>query len=172
MNRSDSLPDQEPNIPSVATVLRDAIKSRALVYLGAYRAIKAAHGAVEATRIMRAASRFQGAEIGKSLARFAPRDFQGMAACWAMPPEEVETFKPDIRQLDDRGLEVQMMGCPLRETWEEMGCDDAEILELLHCASAFDEALLETAGFDFELTLWSPGQKGCCLTRIFERRVT
>jgi hypothetical protein len=40
---------------------------------------------------------------------------------------------------------------------------------LLFCASALDEAALEAAGFDFEIELWSPGQEGCCLTRITEK---
>jgi len=58
---------------------------------------------------------------------------------------------------------------PIKDAWVEAGCSQEEIVTLLYCASALDEATLEAAGFDFEIELWSPGQEGCCLTRITEK---
>ena len=78
-------------------------------------------------------------------------------------------FCPDIRRLDSTGLEVKMMARPIRGASVEAGCSQEEIVALLYCASALDEATLEAAGFAFEIELWSPGQKGCCLTRITEK---
>lgn len=61
------------------------------------------------------------------------------------------------------------MACPIRDAWVEAGCSDEEIGTLLHCASAYHCAALETAGFDFSIELWAPGKDGCYLTRITEK---
>lgn len=74
-----------------------------------------------------------------------------------------------LQQSHSTCLEVKMMACPIKDAWVEAGCSQEEIVTLLYCASALDEATLEAAGFDFEIELWSPGQEGCCLTRITEK---
>ena len=150
-------------------LLHNAIKDRARIYLETFREISKRHGEAEAISIMHSASHAHGTLVGQQMAHLAPRDFCGMAECWAKAPDDGETFKPDIRQLDETGLEVKMMACPLKEAWIEAGCSDEEVCTLLHCASAYDEAALTAAGFAFELELWAPGKKGCCLTRIFEK---
>jgi len=86
-----------------------------------------------------------------------------------LAPDDGATFQPDIRKLDDDGIEVKMMSCPIKDAWKEAGCTDSEICTLLYCASAYDRAALETAGFECDLELWSPGKDGCCLTKITER---
>jgi len=92
-----------------------------------------------------------------------------MAEGFAKAPDDGATFSPDIRELSDTCLEVKMMSCPIKDAWQEAGCSDEEIGTLLHCASALDEATLEAAGFAFEIELWKPGTKGCCLTKITEK---
>jgi len=147
----------------------DAIKERGRMYLVVFRELSRRYGETEAISVMRSASYEFGLEIGNRLACFAPRDFAGMAEGYARAPDNGATFSPDIRQLDDTCLEVQMMTCPIKDAWVEAGCSDEEICTLLHCASALDEATLEAAGFDYEIKLWSPGEDGCCLTRITEK---
>lgn len=150
-------------------LLYDAIKERGAIYLEVFRELSKRHGEAEAISIMRAASYQRGTAVGKTLAHLGPRDFRGMAECWARAPDGGVTFSPEIRQLNDTCLEVKMMTCPLKDAWLEAGCSDGEVCTLLHCASAYDEAVLETAGFKYELELWSPGQEGCCLTKIMEK---
>lgn len=148
--------------------LYDAIKDRGMAYLMVFRELKARYGEDEAKDVMRSASRAHGLHIGKSLACCAPRDFECMAKRFAKSPDDGSVFCPDIRRLDSTGLEVKMMACPVKDAWVEAGCSEAEIVTLLRCASALDEATLEAAGFAYEIELWSPGQEGCCLTRITE----
>lgn len=149
--------------------LYDAIKDRGTAYLMVFRELKARYGEEEAKDVMRSASRAHGLHIGGSLAACAPRDFEGMARGFAKSPDNGSVFCPDIRRLDSKGLEVKMMACPIKDAWVEAGCSDDEIVALLGCASALDEATLEAAGFAYEIELWSPGQEGCCLTRITEK---
>ncbi|MFI0848271.1 L-2-amino-thiazoline-4-carboxylic acid hydrolase [Mesorhizobium sp. IMUNJ 23232] len=150
-------------------LLYDAIKDRGTAYLMVFRELKVRYGEDEARDVMRSASRAHGLHIGKSLTGCAPRDFECMAKGFAKSPDDGSVFSPDIRRLDSTCLEVKMMACPIKDAWVEAGCSEEEIVTLLYCASALDEATLEAAGFDFEIELWSPGQEGCCLTRITEK---
>jgi hypothetical protein len=156
--------DQDHN-----TKLYNAIKDRGTAYLMVFRELERRYGQDEAISVMRSASRAHGETIGASLACFAPSDFRGMAHSFAMSPDEV-TFAPDIRRLDDTGLEVKMMACPIKDAWVDAGCTDDEICTLLYCASALDEATIEAAGFDYAIELWAPGKDGCCLTKITEKQ--
>lgn len=147
--------------------LYNAIKDRGTAYLMVFRELEGRYGADEAISVMRSASRAHGLFLGQSLRCFAPRDFAGMARGFFLVPDEV-IFAPDIKQLDETGLEVHMMSCPIKDAWADAGCSDEEICALLYCASALDEATLESAGFEYELKLWEPGKSGCCHTRITE----
>lgn len=158
----------QPN-PNANPQLYDAIKDRGRLYLAVFRELSKRYGETEAVSVMRDISYAYGKPIGEALACFAPRDFAGMAEGFARSPDDGATFLPDIRQLDDACLEVQMMTCPIKDAWVDAGCSDEEICTLLHCASAQDEATLAAAGFDYEIELWSPGKQGCCLTRITEK---
>lgn len=154
------------------SLLSDAIKERGRIYLEVFRELSKRYGEAEAVSVLRGASRARGVAVGETLAHLGPRDFAGMADCYAMSPDDGATYATEIRQLDESCLEFKNMTCPLKESWIEAGCSDEEICTLLHCASAWDEAVLETAGFEFELELWSPGKEGCCRTRIVEKSVS
>ena len=156
--------DQQSN-----SLVYDAIKERGTIYLSVFRELSKRYGETEAISVMRDASHAHGVTVGEKMAHLAPRDFAGMAKCCVMAPDDGATFKPDVRRLDETGLEAKMMACPLKDAWVEAGCSDEEVCTLLHCASAYDQAVLETAGFDYELELWSPGKEGCCTTKITEK---
>ncbi len=147
----------------------DAIRERGTVYLLTFQELKKRYGETEAISVMRSVSHAQGVRTGKTMSHCAPRDFEALCKCWCLAPDDGALFKPDIRQLDENGIEVKMMACPVKDAWVDAGCSDEEISTLLHCASAYDRATLETAGFDCEIELWSPGKEGCCLTRIREK---
>lgn len=149
--------------------LVNAIKERGRIYLEVFRELKRRYGETEAVSVMRSASRAQGAAVGEKLAHLGPRDFAGMARCYAKTPDEGRAYATDIWQLNDRCLEFKNMACPLKDSWVEAGCSGEEIGTLLHCASAWDQAALEAAGFDYELELWAPGKEGCCRTKITEK---
>ena len=151
------------------SLVHDAIKERGRIYLEVFRELSRRYGAAEAVSVMRSASRARGVAVGKSLAHLAPRDFAGLAEDYAKTPDEGVTYATEIRELSDSCLEFKNMTCPLKEAWIEAGCSDEEVCTLLYCASAWDQAVLETAGFDYELELWSPGKAGCCRTKIFEK---
>ncbi len=146
--------------------LYDAIKERGAMYLATFKELKERYGEDEAVCVMRSVSHAHGVAAGEKMKHLAPSDFAGLAACWMKTPDNGAIFKPDIRQLDDTCIVSKMMACPIKDAWVEAGCSDAEICTLLHCASAYDQAALETAGFNCELELWSPGKEGCCLTKV------
>ncbi|WP_179953986.1 L-2-amino-thiazoline-4-carboxylic acid hydrolase [Denitrobaculum tricleocarpae] len=146
-----------------------AIKERGLLYVTTFRELRKRYGEEEAISIMRSVSHAHGVQVGTSMAQFGPRDFEGICKAWVLSPENGATFRPDIRRLDELGIEVKMTACPIKDAWVDSGCSDEEICTLLYCASAYDRAALETAGFACEIELWSPGKDGCCLTRITEK---
>ncbi len=147
----------------------DAIKGRGKLYLTVFRELSERYGQDEAISVMRAASKSIGADDGKALARFAPRDFAGMAKCYAMAPGNGVTYSTEIRQLDDTCVEFKNMSCPLKQSWVDAGCADEEICTLLYCASAYDQAVYENAGFAYEHEMWAPGKDGCCRSRLTEK---
>ncbi len=151
------------------SLLRDAIKERGRIYLEVFRELSKRYGETEAVSVMRSASHAQGTAVGETLAHLGPRDFAGMAECFAKSPDKGVTYSTEIRQLNDTCLEFKNMTCPLKDAWIEAGCSDEEVCTLLYCASAWDQAVLDTAGFTYELELWSPGKQGCCRTKITEK---
>ncbi|WP_299673913.1 L-2-amino-thiazoline-4-carboxylic acid hydrolase [uncultured Roseobacter sp.] len=146
-----------------------AVRDRARIYLGIFRELSQSHGEAEAVRVLQSASRAHGLEVGAGLAQFAPRDFKGLLASYFLGPDSA-TYAPELREITADCVEVQFMTCPLKDGWREMGCSDAEVCTLLRCATAFDAALWEAAGFDYELEPWAPGRAGCCRTRVTEKR--
>ena len=143
-----------------------AVKDRARIYLAVFREVSARHGEEEAISTLRAASRAHGLEVGASIAHLAPGNLPGLLEEYFKGPDDGATFSPEVKELSDTCLDVHVMTCPLKDGWLEMGCSDDEVLTLLRCATAFDEAVWEAAGFEYELETWAPGKAGCCRTRI------
>ena len=160
----------QPQIQTqTSSPLSEAIKERGRIYLEIFRELSKRYGETEAISVLRRASSARGRAVGERLTHLAPGDFAGMARCYALDPDDGATYSTEIRQLSDRCLEFKNMTCPLKEAWVEAGCSDAEVCTLLHCASGWDEAALEAAGFAYELELWTPGKEGCCRTKITEK---
>ncbi len=107
--------------------------------------------------------------LDTTLASLGPRDFPGMFEAFFKALDEGASYSPLVKQLNDRCLEVQMMTCHLRHSWIEAGCSDEDVYTLLSCASGFDEGVMESAGFDLELELWSPGKDHCCRAKFTEK---
>jgi len=146
-----------------------AVRDRARIYLAVFRELSQRYGEIEAISVMRSASRAHGLEVGASLAHLVPRDFPGMLEEYFMGPDDGATYSPEVKEISDTCLDVHVMTCPLKDGWLEMGCSDEEVCTLLRCATAFDEAVWEEAGFDYELETWAPGKTGCCRTRLSEK---
>ena len=152
------------------SLLGDAIRERALVYLALFRELCGRYGREEAIEVLRSAIYQHGRAFGESLQKFAPDDFAGLFDGFAQAPDGGATFSPRAWQLDAQCLDVQMMTCPLKEAWIEAGCSDEDVCDLLRCASAVDEGTLDAAGFAYSIKLWSPGEQGCCRLRITARK--
>ncbi len=146
-----------------------AVKDRGRIYLAVFRELSQRYGETEAISVMRSASRAHGLEVGASLAHLAPRDFEGMLNEYFKGPDRGTTYSPEVKEISETCLEVHMMTCPLKDGWLGMGCSNEEVCKLLQCARAFDEAVYENAGFDYELEMWTPGKSGCCRTKLTEK---
>lgn len=148
-----------------------AVRDRGRIYLAVFRELSQRHGEDEAISVMRSASRAHGLEVGASLAHLAPRDFPGMLREYFMGPDAA-TYSPEVKEIGETCLDVHVMTCPLKDGWLDMGCSDEEVCTLLGCATAFDDAVYEAAGFDYELETWAPGKSGCCRTKLMEKSQT
>ncbi len=143
-----------------------AVRDRGRIYVAVFRELSKRYGEAEATSAMRSASRDHGLEVGASLAHLAPQDFPGLLREFFEGEDRGATYSPKVHEISETCLDVQMMTCPLKDGWLDMGCSEEEVCALLRCATAFDEAVYEAAGFDFELEPWTPGKTGCCRTRL------
>lgn len=153
----------------IDTARREAGHERAHIYLAVYRELEARLGASEAVDILRAALHEHGRTFGKTLAKHAPADFEGLIESFAKSPDGGTLFSPVVERCDDAGLDVQFMSCPLKQAWQDAGLDDAMLRRMLHCASAIDEGTMDEAGFDLTITPWQPGKAGCCHVSIRRR---
>ena len=143
-----------------------AVEDRGRIYLAVFRELSKRYGEAETVSVMRSASRAHGIEVGQSLTHLAPQNFEGLLEEFFKGADNGATYSPEVKEISDKCLDVQMMTCPLKDGWLDAGCSDEEVCTLLRCATAFDEAVWQTAGFNYELEAWSPGKAGCCRTKI------
>lgn len=143
-----------------------AVEDRGKIYLLIFRELSKRYGETEAVSVMRSASRAHGIEVGQSIAHLAPNDFPGLLAEYFMGQDDGAAYQPAVKENSEACLDVHVMTCPLKDGWLEAGCSDEEVCTLLRCATAFDEAVWETAGFNYEFEVWAPGKTGCCRTKI------
>ncbi len=149
-----------------------AVEDRDRIYLAVFRELKQRYGEEEAISVMRSASREYGIEVGKSLAHLAPNDFSGLVEEYFKGPDDGATFNPEIKVLTETCLDVHVQTCPLKDGWLDAGCSNEEVCTLLKCATAFDEAVWEASGFDYEMEVWTPGKTGCCRTIVTAKSYT
>ena len=143
-----------------------AVEDRGRIYLAVFRELKKRYGEEEAISVMRSASRDHGLEVGNSIKHLAPNNFAGLVEVYFKGPDDGATFNPEIKELNKKCLDVHVHTCPLKDGWLDAGCSEEEVCTLLRCATAFDEAVWEASGFDYEMEVWAPGKAGCCRTII------
>ena len=147
-----------------------AFRNRALLYHHFFETLRAELGEARAAEIMSRAIYARGTEIGKSFARFAPADFQGLRDAFVgLVPDGGNMFAPDVTRCDAGGLDIQLRRCPLKDAWRESGLPDAEVARLCRIAGRIDNGTFEAAGFAFSADTWQPGQDGCCNLHVRPR---
>jgi L-2-amino-thiazoline-4-carboxylic acid hydrolase len=140
-----------------------AFRHRALLYYHFFETLRAELGEARSAEIMSRAIYTRGTEIGKSFARFAPADFQGLRDAFiGFVPDDGNMFAPDVTRCDAGGLDIKLRRCPLKNAWREAGLPDTEVARLCRIAGRIDNGTFEAAGFAFSADTWQPGQDGCC----------
>jgi len=147
--------------------LKNAIKSRAMVYLAFYDELAAEVSAAKAEEILKRAIYKRGCAVGGQFKRFAPGDFDGLRDAFIdFVPDHGGLFQPDVRRCDAGGLDIKFHACPLKEAWQEAGVSDAKLETMCRVAGIVDNGTFESAGFVFAGTTWKPGEDGCCHLRV------
>ncbi|MFO1327585.1 MAG: L-2-amino-thiazoline-4-carboxylic acid hydrolase [Rubrivivax sp.] len=96
--------------------LRDAFKSRAMVYAAMYEEMKAEFGADKAREVCKRAIYKRGEAIAHHFAPCAPADLAGLRDRFlAFIPQAPHLFQPEVVQCTDQELEIQFHRCPLKE---------------------------------------------------------
>ncbi len=148
--------------------LRESFENRAIIYWFIYDELRRVLGAEQAEAIMSRAIYRRGLEKGKQLyQRFAPADLAGLRDAFVgRSADQGRLFQPEVLQPDSETLEIKFHGCPLRETWVQMGLADQEVATLCRIAAQVDYGTFEGAGFQFWADTWQPGGQGCCFLHI------
>jgi hypothetical protein len=145
--------------------------NRARVYAHLFDELRGELGEERAAEIMGRAIHRRGREIGEQYARFAPDDFEGLKdAFLANIPDQGRMFQPRVVSCDENGLVLEFSRCPLKEAWQEMGCDKEECAKLCDVANKVDFGTFEGAGFDFEVEALPQGSEEKCVLRILPRK--
>ncbi len=143
------------------------MKNRALIYKETYDVLAEELGAAKAEELLTRAIYRRGRAMGAQFAKFAPADLAGLREAFlASVPGGDGIFKPQVLNSDAAALEIQLHGCPLKDTWREAGLPDEKVATLCRIAGAVDKGLFEGAGFRLENRTWTPGATGCCFLRV------
>ena len=143
------------------------LKNRALIYLEIYDVLERELGAERAERLLTEAIFRRGIDAGKTLAKHAPADLEGLRDSFlGNVPGGKEVFQPEVLRCDGARLDIQLHGCPLKDAWHEKGLAPQKIATLCRIAGAVDKGLFQGAGFKFENKTWVPGTEGCCFLSI------
>ncbi len=147
--------------------LRDAMKSRAMVYAAMYDEIAAEFGADKASEICKRAIYKRGEAIAQRFEHHAPSDLAGLRDTFlAFIPQGEHLFEPEVVRCDAQELQIKFHRCPLKEAWQAAGYDDARIATLCDIGGVVDYGTFERAGFSITSDTWQPGQDGCCRLHI------
>jgi L-2-amino-thiazoline-4-carboxylic acid hydrolase len=146
--------------------LVEANRGRAHLYLAFLRAIQGRWGRDTALSVMREAIRSWGRAQGETLAERVGGRFEALLDSFIFAPDGGRMFAPEVRRCDSKGLDAEMMDCPLKTAWQEAGLLPDETALLCNVACEADHGVLEGAGFSVEIDSWRPGSPGCCSLRI------
>ncbi|CBS90956.1 L-2-amino-thiazoline-4-carboxylic acid hydrolase [Azospirillum lipoferum] len=144
-------------------LLRDAMKSRAMVYEAAFDEMRKEIGDGKAREIMARTIYRRGAAIAHNFAPHAPADLAGLRdAFLKFIPDAEAQFGPEVVRCTDEVLEIRFHTCPLKEAWMEAKLPVETVETLCELAGSVDKGTFETAGFDIEVDTWKPGRSTCC----------
>lgn len=147
--------------------LRDAMKSRAMVYAAMYDEIAAEFGADKAREICKRAIYKRGESIAHLFAPHAPADLAGLKDTFLdFIPQGEHLFAPEVVRCDTEELEIQFHRCPLKEAWQAAGFSPERIAALCDIGGVVDYGTFERAGFRIRSDTWQPGREGCCRLHI------
>jgi len=155
----------------VEQILREqlygAYKSRGMMYYHIFRELRKEVGSDKAAEIMKRGIYNRGLEIGKKYKEFAPADLEGLKKAFlSSSADQGNMFRPEVIRCDEKGLDIHMRSCPLKEAYEEAGLSDEEIATMCDIAAVVDYGTFEGAGFRFFAHTWKPGEEGCCRLHI------
>jgi hypothetical protein len=147
--------------------LRNAMKSRALVYAAMYEEMATEFGADKAREVCKRAIYKRGEAIADVFAPHAPADLKGLKDTFLnFIPQGKHIFAPEVVQCTTHELEIQFHRCPLKEAWQEAGYAGEALAILCDIGGIVDYGTFEKAGFSIQSDTWQPGREGCCRLHI------
>jgi hypothetical protein len=147
--------------------LEEAHMGRALVYAAFYEELSRRFGAETAEEVMKSAIYERGRAIGRRFAVHGPANLKDLCAAFLdFVPDKGRLFQPEVRRLDEGGLDIKFHACPLKKAWQEAGIPPEKIATLCRIAGVVDNGTFEAAGFAFDADTWRPGDEGCCFLHI------
>jgi hypothetical protein len=125
--------------------------------------LREAYGVDKAVELVSEATRRMGVAMSEKFRDLAPSNLDGLRERFlgGVPGGEV-LFEPEVRQCDDKKLDIKFHRCPLKEAWQAMGRSDEDLALLCKAGGAVDGGLFKAAGFIFSSETWQPGDEGCC----------
>jgi hypothetical protein len=143
--------------------LKDAFKNRALLYWSIYDELRREIGAERAERVLARAIERRGTEAGDGLFRGVPADPAAIAERFLKTsPAAGRLFPTEVGRDDMGGVHIKVLGCPLKQAWEEAKLPSADMATLCRIAGRFDNGLFGGRGVAFAAETWSEGKDGCC----------
>jgi hypothetical protein len=147
--------------------LRNAMKSRALVYAAMYEEMAAEFGAEKAREVCKRAIYKRGEAIAGAFAPHAPADLKALKDAFLnFIPQGKDIFAPEVVQCTAQELEIRFHRCPLKEAWQEAGYEGEALANLCDIGGTVDYGTFEKAGFSIQSDTWQPGREGCCRLHI------
>lgn len=147
--------------------LRKAFTMRARAYAHMYDVLCEEFGEERAMALGQKITQRLGEQMGTAFQDLDPGDLAGLRDRFLSGiPQRDAMFAPNVEECDDDRLQIYFHRCPLKEAWQDMGRDGADLAALCRMAGAIDRGLFTTAGFTFDSTTWQPGESGCCRLKI------
>lgn len=143
--------------------LQAAFSMRAAAYANIFDVLRDALGSQRAVELLSEATRRMGIAAGGQFVDLGPDKLVALKERFLgnIPAGDI-LFQPDVRQCDDRRVEIKFHRCPLKEAWQAMGRSDDDLELLCQAGGAIDGGLFKAAGFIFKGETWRSGQEGCC----------
>lgn len=145
---------------------RDAFANRAMVYYYLFDEMRRAFGAERAKKLLVAAIRRRGEDVGAKYAEAAAAgNFKKLSEQFvAGSPCEGGLFEPAVIEVREEGCTLSMSSCPLVQAWREAGLDDEEAALMCGIAAEIDFETFESVGLEVRFSeRIGEGAKRCML---------